>query len=100
MSFSPRSSLLPAFFFALIGFSAAWGEPSAAAPFYPDKMNLLVWRDAQGGEHEIRSPQDWPRRREHILANMQAVMGPLPRPDQRVPLEVQVISTEDLPHVV
>src|SRR3954452_2649282 len=97
---SRRSSLLPVLFFAVISFAVASGEPSAATPFYPDKMNLLVWRDAQGGEHEIQSPQDWSRRREHILANIQAVMGPLPGRDQRVPLDVQIISTEELPHVV
>src|SRR5687768_4037063 len=100
MSFSPTASLLAALFLAAFGFSAARGETSTAAPFYPDKMSLLVWRDAQGGEHEIGSPQDWPRRREHILAHMQAVMGPLPSPDQLVPLDVQVISTEELPHVI
>lgn len=66
------------------------------APFYPDKMKLLVWRDATGTEHPVTSPQDWQRRREHILANMQLVMGPLPTPDQRVPLDMQVVQTETL----
>src|SRR4051794_33874493 len=73
---------------------------SAEAPFYPDKMNLLVWRGEQGLEHAISNPQEWERRRAHILANMQAVMGPLPGPEQRVPLDVQVISTEELPGLV
>jgi len=68
-------------------------------PFYPDKMNLLVWRDEQGAEHPVTNPQDWQRRREHILANMQQVMGPLPGPDRRVPLDVQVVETETLPNL-
>lgn len=68
-----------------------------AAPFYPDKMKLLVWRDEQGAEHPVTNPQDWQRRREHILANMQLVMGPLPAADRRVPLDVQVVQTETLP---
>ncbi|MCX6910134.1 MAG: hypothetical protein NTY01_19115 [Verrucomicrobia bacterium] len=66
-------------------------------PFYPDKMKLMVWRDEQGAEHPVTNAQDWQRRREHILANMQLVMGPLPAPDQRVPLDVQVVQTETLP---
>jgi hypothetical protein len=55
---------------------------SIQPPFYPDKMNLGIWLDAQGQSHPIHDPQDWQRRREHILANMQLVMGPLPTDDQ------------------
>ncbi|MFA6562615.1 MAG: acetylxylan esterase [Verrucomicrobiia bacterium] len=66
-------------------------------PFYPDKMKLMVWRDAQGAEHPVTNARDWQRRREHILANMQLVMGPLPAADRRVPLDVQVVQTEELP---
>ena len=68
-------------------------------PFYPDKMRLLVWRDAKGVEHLISNPQDWQKRREHILANMQLVMGPFPSADERVPLDVQVEQTETLSKV-
>jgi dienelactone hydrolase len=63
-------------------------------PFYPDKTRLLVWRDAGGKEHPITRPADWPKRREHILANMQLVMGPLPPATRKVPLDVQV--TEEM----
>ncbi|MFZ2642510.1 MAG: acetylxylan esterase [Verrucomicrobiia bacterium] len=66
-------------------------------PFYPDKMKLMVWRDTQGAEHSVANAQDWQRRREHILANMELVMGPLPAANQRVPLDVQVVQTEELP---
>lgn len=92
---------MTATFLLLWGMVSA-GEPSDAAgpPVYPDKMNLLVWRDAEGREHPIRDAQDWQRRREHILANMERVMGPLPSPDRRVPLDVQVEQTEDLPTLV
>jgi len=72
---------------------------AAEPPFYPDKMNLLVWRDAHGAEHPITSAEDWARRREHILQNMQRVMGPLPPAESRVPLDVQVVQTETLPTV-
>lgn len=73
---------------------------AAEPPFYADKMNLLVWRDAGGVEHPVSSASDWARRREHILQNMQLVMGPLPSADGRVPLDVQVIETEVLPKVI
>ncbi|HKB37799.1 MAG TPA: alpha/beta fold hydrolase [Gemmataceae bacterium] len=59
-------------------------------PFYPDKANLLVWRDIEGKEHPVRTAADWTKRREHILANMQRVMGPLPGPERKVPLDVKV----------
>src|SRR5437899_2159931 len=53
-------------------------EPDFPPPFYPDKTKLLVYRDADGKEHPVNSAADWAKRRAHILANMQEVMGPLP----------------------
>ncbi|MCX7887794.1 MAG: acetylxylan esterase, partial [Verrucomicrobiae bacterium] len=87
--------------FVLIGLLGILAQANAAEtpPFYPDKMKLLVWRDEHGGEHAITKPEYWQRRREHILANMQLVMGPLPGPERRVPLDVQVLETETLPKV-
>lgn len=74
---------------------AATGQ--GAAPVYPDKMNVMVWLDAQGKEHPVENVQDWQRRREHVVANMQLVMGALPSPERRVPLDVQVLQTDELP---
>ncbi|MBI1914818.1 MAG: alpha/beta fold hydrolase [Planctomycetes bacterium] len=62
----------------------------ADPPSYPDKANLLVWRDGEGKEHPVRTAADWAKRRQHILANMQRVMGPLPGPERKVPLDVKV----------
>jgi fermentation-respiration switch protein FrsA (DUF1100 family) len=59
-------------------------------PTYPDHTRLLVYRDAEGREHTIRKAEDWPRRRAHILAAMQQVMGPLPDDSRKVPLDVRV----------
>lgn len=61
-----------------------------APPFYPDKTTLLVYRDATGAEHPVRTADDWAKRREHILVNMQEVMGPLRDVSRKVPLDVQV----------
>lgn len=80
--------------------SLVWADPPSkpdSPPFYENKMDLLVWLDAQGRPHPVNTPDDWLRRRAHILANMQLVMGPLPTNDWRVPLDVQVLQTEDLP---
>lgn len=86
------------------GFSVA--APARAAepqqptpPFYPDKMELLVWRDGDGRSHKVQDPQTWQQRRQHILANMQLVMGPLPERGREVPLDVQIVETEKLPKV-
>jgi pimeloyl-ACP methyl ester carboxylesterase len=66
------------------------GEPP---PFYPDKGNLLVLRDAAGKEKPIRTAAEWAQRRAHILAGMQEVMGPLPDDSHKVPLDVKVLAT-------
>ena len=67
---------------ALLAVLPAQAEP----PFYPDKQKLLAWRDEQGKEHPVRSPADWEKRRAHILANMQLVMGELPREARKPPV--------------
>ncbi len=80
---------------------ALWAsDKPAEPPFYRDKMNLLMWLDGAGTAHAIENLEDWQRRREHILANMQLVMGPLPGANQRVPLDVEVIHSETLPNLV
>src|SRR5215217_7178087 len=58
-------------------------------PRYPDKKDLLVYKDDKGKEHPVRTKEDWARRRAHILAGMQEVMGPLPAEGEKVPLDVK-----------
>ena len=78
--------------------AASGVEPDAStAPFYPDKMQLLCWIDGHGQTQPVKTRDDWPRRREHILAGMQTVMGPLPSAAKKTPLDVQVLASEDLP---
>jgi pimeloyl-ACP methyl ester carboxylesterase len=45
------------------------------------------------------SQEEWGQQREQILTNMQLVMGALPDDSRRVPLDVQVIETEELSRV-
>ena len=74
---------------------------AAAAPhFYAGKTNLLVYRDAAGREHAVTTAADWAKRRAHILANMQEVMGPLPADSEKVPLDVRVTEEVSTPHYV
>jgi dienelactone hydrolase len=66
-------------------------------PFYADHLNLLVYQDADGNRHPVRTAADWEIRRAHILANMQLVMGPMPDDSRRGPLDVQTLEETDFP---
>src|SRR5262249_8860511 len=59
-------------------------------PVYPDKTALLSWRDGKDREHPVENAADWSRRRNHILASMQLVMGPLPSLKDKIPLDIQI----------
>jgi dienelactone hydrolase len=63
----------------------------AAPPIYRDKANLLVLREGEK-ERPVRNAGDWAKRRAHILAAMQEVMGKLPGEGHKVPLDVKVVA--------
>jgi dienelactone hydrolase len=69
-------------------------------PFYLDKSKLMVFIGPDGTERAVTSPADWQKRREHVLANVQLVMGPLPDASRKVPLDVQVVETVELGKVI
>jgi dienelactone hydrolase len=74
---------------------AGASEPSsqaAAPPFYADKSQLLIYLDERGDRHIIKNAGDWEKRRRHIIANMELVMGPLPDAGRGVPLDVKVLE--------
>jgi acetyl esterase/lipase len=73
---------------------AAFPDP----PTYPDKAKLMVYREGDT-EHAVKTAADWAKRRAHILANMQLVMGPLPDASARVPLAVEGAEEVDPPEV-
>jgi outer membrane protein assembly factor BamB/acetyl esterase/lipase len=58
--------------------------PPRDPPFYVDKTRLLVYRDEEGKERPVKTAADWARRRAHIVANMELVMGPLPDKSEKV----------------
>ena len=81
------------------GPAAAEQAPEAPPPApsrFPDPSQLLVYRDGQGGLQPVESPLDWGLRRQQILENMQQVMGRLPGPERRVPLDIQVLEQVEL----
>jgi dienelactone hydrolase len=65
---------------------------TAAPPEYPNHQDLTYYLRSDGTRTPVRTPADWQKRREHILAGMEEVMGPLPRPKTPVPLNVQVLE--------
>jgi len=65
---------------------------SAAAPHYSEHQDFSYYLRADGSRALIRTPADWEKRRAHIIAGMEEVMGPLPRPASPVPLDVQVLE--------
>jgi dienelactone hydrolase len=73
---------------------------NAGPPFYADKTHLLIYRDAGGQEYPVKSAADWAKRRAHILANMQEVMGPLPDGANKMPLDVKVLEEVQTPHYI
>jgi dienelactone hydrolase len=64
----------------------------ADSPKYAEHQDLSYVLRADGQRQSIRTADDWQERRKHILAGMEAVMGPFPRPKKPIPLDVQVIE--------
>src|SRR5512146_1770897 len=79
------------------GGSAPHSQP---APFYADRFNLLTVVGPSGEQRPVRTAADWRLRRSHILANMQKVMGPVPRQWASLPLDVKTIEEVQLPRAV
>jgi hypothetical protein len=60
----------------------------------------LPAREKAASDPPVRTPQDWAKRRQQILANMQLVMGPLPDARSRVSPELRIDGEEDLGPIV
>src|SRR5205807_1351540 len=74
----------------VIAYPQSAAAPKFEPPFYPDKTKLLVYIDADGKQQPVKTAEDWQKRRDHILANMQQVMGPLPDDSHKVALDLKV----------
>lgn len=60
-----------------------------------NRLDLLTYHDTRGVVRRVRTRAEWMRRRAEIVAAMHRVMGPLPGPDRRVPLDVRIDSETD-----
>jgi len=92
----PRAARIPAAIAALVLFGGRVTSLPAEEPppQYPERTRLLVVRDAQGLETAITTSEQWRQRRQHILENMQRVMGPLPAP-LKSPFDLVVAERSD-----
>src|SRR4051812_16909177 len=79
-----------ALFFAIICTVAS--SINAAPPTYPDHQDLSYYLRADGARISIRTPDEWQHRRAQIIAGMEKVMGPFPRPAKTVPLSVKLLE--------
>jgi dienelactone hydrolase len=67
-------------------------QVTETAPTYSSHQDLTFYLGSDGTSVPIRTAADWQHRREQILAGMQEVMGPLPRPAKPVPLDFQAVE--------
>jgi predicted dienelactone hydrolase len=70
-----------------------WAE--AQPPTYPDHSRLMVIRDGDGRETPITTPEQWAIRRQHILANMERTMGPVPKNLMLLPFDAKVLENTE-----
>ncbi len=71
--------------------SPAANTPSPRLP----RDNLLVYRNDKNQPTRVEKVDQWLRRRQEIIAGMEAVMGKLPGEEKRCPLEMRVDQEED-----
>lgn len=72
------------------------GAVAGEAPFYADKIDIMRYIDGAGLPQPVKVIPDWNIRREHVLQNMQKVMGPLPT-HARGDLAVEVLEEVEFP---
>ncbi len=71
---------------------------SADAPVGSTRLpreNLLLYRSEDGKAREVRSTDDWLKRRTEVVKAMESVMGRLPGAEKRCPLSMQEKETVD-----
>ncbi|MFO0907440.1 MAG: prolyl oligopeptidase family serine peptidase [Isosphaeraceae bacterium] len=73
------------------------GADATAAPPVPrmPRDNLMVYRGRDGQVMPVTSTADWLARRAEILDGMSVVMGKLPGPEKRCPLDMKVEEEVD-----
>jgi hypothetical protein len=72
----------------------AAADAPVSAPRLP-RDDLMRYRASDGAIFRVQSRDDWPRRRAEIVAGMESVMGRLPGPEKKCPLDMQVEDEVD-----
>jgi hypothetical protein len=67
---------------------------AAQVPRLP-RDNLLLYHDASHASKPVENVEDWLRRRAEIVAGAESIMGRLPGPEKRCPLEMKVEEEAD-----
>lgn len=74
------------------GYPVGRFQPAQPAIEYPDHTDLSHYRDRDGKQYPITRVADWNIRRQHVVENLQRVLGPLPSPMRRVPVDVKTLE--------
>jgi dienelactone hydrolase len=86
-------SLVVRFSIGLI--SGAGVVPELQSPDRLPREDLMVFRGPNNERLPVRTTEDWLKRRVEIVRGMTAVMGRLPGPEKRCPLEMKVEEETD-----
>ncbi len=86
---------------AALGTAVPAGRAAAKeTPMYADKSDLMTVIGADGAPRPVSTPADWSERRAHIVANFEKVAGPFPTMDRRIPVDLRILSEQDLGDVI
>jgi dienelactone hydrolase len=67
-------------------------EKEPKVEFLADHTKLMHYAGEDGAAVPVKTPADWAKRREQIVAGMKAAMGELPDPSRRVPLDIEILE--------
>lgn len=70
-------------------------RPELIDPQYHQRPLEVIYQSAD--VEQVKTPQDWARRKAQIRRGMEDAMGKLPAPDRRIPLDVKIVSEEETP---
>lgn len=76
--------------FLFLCFSLCALQSGAQTPGRANRSDLLLASATAGGTRQIKTVAEWQQQRSSILERMQEIMGPLPGPEKRSPLEIRV----------
>ncbi len=92
--FRRKAAFLP-FISAFLPVLVAAGSERPLAPERLPATNLMVYRTKDERLGTVKTSSQWLQRRRELLQGMEAIMGPLPGPERRCPLDVQVSAETD-----